>query len=159
MQTLTHQPQHAFAQTDELLSWQTLIVQGNQAFQACDYSAAAQRYQQAGAHVRPLLFNDVGHADATIAAWVISYLNLADACEQLGQSDAQGLHLCSAHETLCRAAANPRLDDVWRMAAWRHSRRTYAELARFARRHPHHMPACAALFLGAAGTQDRSAAH
>ena len=73
--------------------------------------------------------------------------------------DEQGLHLCTAHETLCCAAANTHLADDWRMAAWQHSRSTYAELARYARRYPHHVPTCSALFLGAVSPQERSFSH
>lgn len=159
MSTLSEKPQYGLAQDKELNAWRSLIVQGNRAFQESNYSAAALHYRQAGACVRPLLFGIADGADETVAAWVIAHLNLADACGQLGQTDDQGMHLCSAHEFLCRASANPRLDDAWRMAAWQHSRRTYAELARFARRHPHHLHACSALFLGAAGPLDHSAAH
>ncbi|MGG5149658.1 hypothetical protein [Alcaligenes aquatilis] len=78
---------------------------------------------------------------------------------KLDQSDEQGLLLCTAHETLCWAAANTHLADDWRMAAWQHSRRTYAELARYARRYPHHVPTCSALFLGAVSPQERSFSH
>jgi hypothetical protein len=124
MQTPVQPPHHALSQRDELACWRHWIAQGNLAFQSRNYSNALAHYQQARASVRPLLFNASDGADATIAAWVIAHLNLADACEQLGQSDEQGLHLCTAHETLCCAAANTHLADDWRMAAWQHSRRT-----------------------------------
>src|SRR5690606_41732728 len=109
-----------------------------------------------GAKVKPLRFGSSDGADASIAAWVMAPLNLADACEQLGQRDERRLPLCTAPETLCCAGANTRLADDWRMAAWQHSRRTYAELARYARRYPHHVPTCSALFLGAVSPQERS---
>ncbi|MGO1254625.1 MAG: hypothetical protein ACTMIU_14930, partial [Alcaligenes aquatilis] len=96
MQTVTQQPQHALTQRDELASWRSLITQGNQAFQSRNYTDAIAHYQQARAYVKPLLFGACEGADATIAAWVIAHLNLADACEQLDQSDEQGLLLCTA---------------------------------------------------------------
>ncbi|MGN5537737.1 hypothetical protein [Alcaligenes sp. Lyrl_28] len=159
MQTPVQPPHHALSQRDELACWRHWIAQGNLAFQSRNYTNALAHYQQARASVRPLLFNASDGADATIAAWVIAHLNLADACEQLGQSDEQGLHLCTAHETLCCATANTHLADDWRMAAWQHSRRTYAELARYARRYPHHVATCSALFLGAVSPQERSFSH
>ena len=134
----------------ELSQWRAAITRGNRAFGDGDYAGALHCYHQAR-EAAAELFGRIGDADTGIAALVIAHHNLADAHERRNEPDAQGAQLCAAHEALCQAMDDPGLNDAWRLAAWRHSRRTYAELTRFAGLHPGAGRVRAALARGAAG--------
>src|SRR5690606_29622044 len=123
-----------------------------------DYINAIHQYRLARA-IAEELFGVAADADAGVAALVIAHHNLADACEHMNHHAEQGRQLCEAHEKLCLAMDDPTLEASWRMAAWRHSQRTYAELTRFASRHPEHERARALLALGAAGPRSGPDAH
>ncbi|MGB6102818.1 MAG: hypothetical protein WBF88_03065 [Pusillimonas sp.] len=151
MQAITHHGASLpISNAPGLAQWRSAITQGNHAFDAADYVRAARYYRQARA-VAEALFGCSDNADAGVAALVIAHHNLADACEHLHDSAEQALQLCAVHEILCTAVDDTSLDEPWRQAAWRHSQRTYAELTRFAGRHPEHAQARALLALGAAG--------
>lgn len=159
MQAITHRGIRApIAAAADLTRWRSAIVQGNHAFEAADYAKAAHHYRLARA-IAEELFGVAADANAGVAALVIARHNLADACEHMNRHAEQGKQLCAAHQKLCQAMDDPALDESWRMAAWRHSQRTYAELTRFASRHPGHAQACALLALGAAGPNSGPGAH
>lgn len=138
--------------------WRVAIRRGNRAFRQGDYVCAIHHYRYA-CTIADTFFGRAGDADSGVAALVIAHHNLADACENLRLSGQQGCQLCTVHERLCGAMGDPCLDEPWRQAAWRHSRRTYAELARYAGRHPKHRRALAALALDVAGPPSAPPLH
>jgi len=142
----------------DLKQWRSAIAQGNRAFEKEDYVRAARHYRLARS-IADRLFGFADEVDAGVAALVIAHHNLADTYERLGQFSEQGSQLCAVHERLCRSVDDRGLNEPWRSAALRHSRRTYVELVRFAGRQPEHARARAALSLGAAGPGPESPAH
>lgn len=133
-----------------LSGWRSAVEKGNRAFETADYASAVPYYRLA-CWIADGLFGGADEADTSVAVLVVAHHNLADAYEHLSCPDEQAVQLCAVHERLCLAMDDPHLDECWRLAALRHSRRTYAELTRFVGRHPGHELACAALALGAAG--------
>ena len=136
--------------------WRSVIRAGNRAFESADYSSAIRSYQVA-CSIAQGLFGGDEEADSGVAILVISHHNLADAYGLLGCDEEQALQLCAIHERLCQAMEDPELDESWRSAALRHSRRTYAELTCFVRHHPWHTRARITMVLGA--TAPQSALH
>lgn len=134
----------------DLSRWRSAISRGNQAFQGDDPALAIQHYNLA-LTLAENVFGDIDDADAGVAAWVIAHHNLADAWARLGRYTEHRHHLCAAHEKLCEAMNDDTLSPDWRLAALQHSRRTYAELTRFARHHPEDARVRAVAQLGAAG--------
>lgn len=132
--------------------WREAILQGNRAFQIADYIRAVGHYRVACSIAEEHFGSEI-EADQGVALLVIACLNLADSFEQLDCVAEQGAQLCAIHEKLCLAMNEPAFDETWRMAVWQHSRRTYAELSRFVKRHPADERARAVLGLGAAGPE------
>ncbi|HEY0296923.1 MAG TPA: hypothetical protein VGC69_16460 [Bordetella sp.] len=133
-----------------LEGWRSAIARGNLAFKLADYAGAIAQYRAAHSWA-DALFGHIDDVDAGVAAFVVSCHNLADTYECLDRPDEQESCLCLAHEKLCAAMNDGSLAEPWRLAALRHSRRTYAELLRFLGRHPGHARARAGCALGAAG--------
>lgn len=149
MHTATHRKACPSARgAASLEQWRAAIARGNGAFDTADYACSVRHYRLART-IAEKLFGRADDVDAGIAALVVAYHNLADAYERLGRISEQGTQLCAVHEKLCRAIEDAGLDESWRLAALRHSQRSYAELLRFVGRHPEHARSRAALALGA----------
>lgn len=126
--------------------WRRATLEGNQAYESCDFPGALAQYRRA-LQLADRLWGRPYDPGAAVAALVVSHHNLAQLHERLQQSEAAASHICAAHETLHRKALDPDVAEAWREAAWQHSRVTYAELLAFLRRHPAHPRAAAAAAL------------
>lgn len=115
--------------------WKHAIVSGNRAVEARDDLAACGHYRLAMTLARTMLETWPDH-DAAIAAWVVSHHNLADLAARNDACQHAAALLIAAHRQLQRLIEDERQTTTLREMATRHTRHTYAEMLRFAQRHP-----------------------
>ncbi|WDS36996.1 hypothetical protein [Pseudoxanthomonas sp.] len=122
--------------SNPLHHWQALTRAANEAFVQERLGEAIALYRQA-LDAAELLLHVALPADAAIAAYTVSRLNLAEAYVRAGDTERAAGELAGVHLHLLKMAADPTLGQDWRAAALCHSQRSYLELQHFLRTHEH----------------------
>ncbi len=140
-----------------LAHWERALQRANAAVRM-DQPVMALAYQQQALVLALRIVQEPpsGREDDSIAALVVSHLNLAELQAEAGAVEEGAQLLCRIHTLLLGLAADAGHSAALQQAAWRHSRESHAALLRHVQVHGEH-PGITAVLAAAAGVLQTTA--